>query len=113
MNLVKFKIKGYDEASNSLLVSFASDVTAKQDPEDYDACAFQPITMWPDISDVEEIKRRIAMAGMHHAQLQATKEQFSADANRVAQLKALVGQTHTFTVAELTVADNETPLATV
>jgi hypothetical protein len=114
MNIVKFKIKGYDEASNSLLISFASDSTNSQDPETYTAYAFQPLTMWPDITDVAELKKRIAMAGMYHAQMQETKEKFVADPARVNSLKALVGQTHEFNVADLTVAPaSTTPFQTV
>ena len=113
MNSVKFKIKGYDEASNSLLISFASDATKSQDPETYTAYAFQPLTMWPDVTDIVELKKCIAKAGLHHAQLQEAKEKFVADAARIAQLKALVGQTHEFTVAELTPAPSTTPFQTV
>jgi hypothetical protein len=113
MNSVKFKIKSYDEANNSLVVSFASDTTASQDPETYTAYAFQPLTMWPDITDIEELKKRLGMAGMHHAQMQEAREKFIADPAQVAALKDLVGQTHEFTVAELTVASYKTPTQTV
>ena len=113
MNSVKFKIKSYDEANNSLVVSFASDTTASQDPEAYAAYAFQPLTMWPDVTDIEELKKRLGMAGMHHTQMQEAREKFVADPARVAALKDLVGQTHEFTVAELTATDNQTPFDTV
>jgi len=112
MNSVKFKIKSYDEATNSLVISFASDTTASQDPEAYTAYAFQPLTMWPDVTDIAELKKNLAKAGMHHAQMQEAKEKFVADPARVAEFKALVGQTHEFTVAELTVAST-TPFDTV
>jgi hypothetical protein len=112
MNSIKFKIKGYDEASNSLLISFASDATASTDPEQYDACAFQPLTMWPDVTDSEELKKRIAMAGMNHAKLQEAKEKFVADPQRVAALKSMVGQTYEFSVSALT-NNPTTPFQTV
>lgn len=112
MNSVKFKIKGYDEASNSLLISFASDTTNSQDPETYVAYAFQPLTMWPDVTDIATLKKCIATAGMHHAQMQEAKEKFVLDTDRISSLKALVGQTHEFTVAELT-ATSTTPFDTV
>jgi len=107
------KITGYDEISHSLLVSFASDTTKSQNPADYPTYAFQPLTMWPDVTDISEIKKRIAVAGMHHAQMQEAKENFIADANRVTALKALVGQTHEFTVNELTVVTHDTPFQVV
>jgi len=113
MNKVKFTITGYDEAAKSLLISFASDTTASQDPADYTTYAFQPLTMWPDVTDIEELKKRIAQAGIYHAQMQEADEKFVADAGRVAAIQALVGQTHEFTVAELTATDSDTPLATV
>ena len=112
MNSIKFKIKGYDEASNSLLVSFASDTTASTDPEQYTAYAFQPLTMWPDVTDMEEIKKRIAKAGVYQAQLQEAKEKFAADPQQAAKFKQMVGQTHEFTVAQLSDHDT-TPIATV
>lgn len=112
MNSVKFHIKGYDEASNSLLISFASDTTANTDPAQYTAYAFQPLTMWPDVTDIEELKKRIAMAGMHHAEMQEAKEKFVADPQRVAALKGMVGQTHEFPVSALT-NNPATPFQTV
>lgn len=113
MDKVRMKITGYDEASHSLLVCFASDTTKSQDPADYPSYAFQPMTMWPDVTDPEEIKKRIAVAGMHHAQMQEAKEKFVADPQRVKAFKAMAGQTHDFTVVELTVVAHETPFATV
>lgn len=113
MNKVKMKITGYDETSHSLLVSFASDTTKSQDPADYPTYAFQPLTMWPDVTDPNEIKKRIAMAGMHHAQMQEAKEKFVADPQRVNAFKAMAGQTQEFTVTELTVVAHETPFQVV
>ena len=113
MKYVKMKITGYDEQSQSLLVSFASDTTQSSDPAEYPSFAFQPVNMWPDIKDVEEIKKRIAVAGIYHAEQQATQEAFVADETRVAALKALVGQEASFSVSELTKLDATTPLATV
>jgi hypothetical protein len=112
MNSVKFKIKSYEEDTNSLIISFASDTTASQDPEAYTAYAFQPLTMWPDITDMTELKKELAKAGMWHAQQQEAKEKFVVDSARVAALKSLVGQTHEFTVAELTTTFT-TPFDTV
>lgn len=113
MDKVRMKITGYDEISHSLLVSFASDTTKSQNPMDYPTYAFQPLTMWPDVTDPNEIKKRIAVAGMHHAQMQEAKENFVADPQRVNAFKAMVGQTQEFTVVELVANDSFTPLATV
>jgi hypothetical protein len=95
------KIVGFDEASNSLLVSFASDETASQNPEDYSPVAFQPATMWPDITDLGEIKKRIAVAGMYTASTRANFEKLHSDLGRISALKGLVGQTASFAISDL------------
>ena len=113
MNSVKFKITGYDDISNSIIVSFASDTTASQDPATYAGVALQPLNMWPDVTDIAELKKQIARTGMYQAQRQEDEEKFKADPARIAALKELIGQLHEFTVAELTATDSDTPLATV
>lgn len=101
MNTLYMKIHAYEEASKSLVVSFASDTTVSQDPANYPAYAFQPLNMWPDVVDLEEIKKRIAVAGMYHAEQQAREEAFNADPIRVAQIKNLVGQLRSYAVSDL------------
>lgn len=113
MEKVKMKIMGYDDTSNSLLVSFASDTTKSANPEDYPSYAFQPLTMWPDISDPQEIKKRIAMAGMYQVMLQEAEEKFIADPNRVNAFKSMVGQTYDFSTSELAIPAHETPFQVV
>jgi hypothetical protein len=102
MNTLYMKIHAYDEPSHSLLVSFASDTTASQNPDDYPQYAYQPIRMWPDVSDSEEIKKRIAVAGMYHAEQQEREEKFIADPAKIQQYNAMVDTQASFTVAELT-----------
>ena len=101
MNTLKMKIVAFDEQSQSLEVAFASDETASQNPLDYQAVAYQPLTMWPDTTDIDELKRQIAVAGMWQAEQQAKKEAFIADSNRVNALKALVGQEVQYSVSDL------------
>ena len=101
MDLVKMKIVGYDETNHSLLVAFASDTTASQNPADYPALAYQPISMWPDVTDTVEITRRIAVSGAYQAHQQAIKETFESDQTRIDALKALVGQEFEYTVSSL------------
>lgn len=113
MEKVKMKITGYDDASNSLLVSFASDTTKSSNPEDYPSYAFQPLTMWPDISDPDEIKKRIAMAGVYHVALQEAEEKFASDPDRINALKSMVGQTYDFSTTDLTIPAHETPFQVV
>ena len=115
MNKIKIKINGFDESSQSLLVSFASDKTKNEDPSDYPSIAFQPYKMWPDLDmdNVEEVKKRIALAGIHHVQMQAMEEEFTSDARRSKILKSLVGDTQEYSVVELTTVKYETPFQTV
>ena len=68
------KIVGYEEESGSLLVKVASDETASQNPDDYLTLAYQPAFMFPDISDPEVIKKRIAIASKYSVEQQARKE---------------------------------------
>lgn len=108
MNVVKMKIVGYDENNHSLLVSFAGDTTASQNPADYPALAYQPISMWPDVTDAVEITRRIAVSGMYQVQQQEIKENFESDQTRIDALKALVGQEFEYPISSLvTVATAE------
>ncbi len=95
------KITGYDEETGSLLVCFASDETQSSDPASYPALAFQPQAMWPDETNIERIKKNIAVAGMGQAQAQAIKEAFVMDEQRVAEMRALIGQSFEFSASDL------------
>ena len=102
------KIHAYDEPSHSLLVSFASDTTASQNPDDYPQYAYQPISMWPDVSDSEEIKKRIAVAGMYHAEQQEREEKFVADPTKVQRYKDMVSAQISFSIEELVTSAPDT-----
>lgn len=101
MNTLKMKITGYDEDSNSLLVAFASDITLSSNPESYPSLAYQPLTMWPDITDIDTLKKNIAVAGIWQAEQQAKKEAFIADPIKIAEYNALVGQEIEYSISEL------------
>lgn len=96
------KINSFDEQSNSLIVSFASDTTKSQNPTDYPSYAFQPINMWPDVTDPAEIKKRIAVAGIYHAEQQEREEKFIANPTKVAEYRAMVNAEDSFSIEELT-----------
>ena len=101
MNTIYMKIHSFDEASYSLIVSFASDTTQSQNPADYPSYAFQPMNMWPDVSDPVEIKKRIAVAGIYHAEQQEREEKFVADPAKVAEYNTMVGQIDSYTINTL------------
>lgn len=90
MKKLFMKIKAYDEDSQSLLVSFASDKTKSQNPNDYPAYAYQPASMYPGINDVNQIKKMIAVNGKYLAEQQAIKEQLKDDPVRNEQFKSMV-----------------------
>lgn len=101
MNTIFMKINGYDEVSHSLIVSFASDATKSQDPSDYPSFAYQPYTMYPDVTDPAQIPAKLAAAGIYETEAQERKEAFLSDPAKEATYKTLVGQTLTFNVADL------------
>ena len=101
MKTLFMKIKAFDEQSNSLIVSFASDATQHQDPDQYQSYAFQPLNMWPDVTDPAEIQKRLAVAGMYHAEQQERKEKFVADPVKVQQYKDMVGSQVSYLVDQL------------
>lgn len=101
MNTLYMKIHAFEEQSHSLIVSFASDTTSSQNPEDYPQYAFQPMNMWPDVNDPAEIKKRIAVAGMYHAEQQERKEKFIADPTQVQAYRNMIGQEGSYLVTDL------------
>lgn len=105
MNTLYMKIHEFDADSHSLIVSFASDQTKSKDPNDYGRVAFQPATMWPDVTDLNEIKKRLAVAGVWHAERQARLEFLEENPGTVNNLKSLVGQSEAYSISSLTSAE--------
>lgn len=101
MNTLYMKIHAFEETSYSLIVSFASDTTLSQNPDDYTQYAYQPINMWPDVTDPAEIKKRIATAGIYHAEQQEREEKFIADPAKVQAYKDMVGQSSSYLATDL------------
>jgi hypothetical protein len=101
MNTIYMKIHAFEDQSNSLLVSFASDTTKYQDPDKYPSYAFQPLNMWPDVTDPAEIRKRIAVAGLYHAEQQEREEKFVADSTKVQAYIDMVGQENFYSVSDL------------
>jgi hypothetical protein len=90
MKKLYMKIVGYEEVSGSLLIKVASDETKSQNPDDYDALAYQPAFMFPDIVDPQTIKKRIAVSAKYSAEQQALREQLQTDPERTASFQAMV-----------------------
>jgi hypothetical protein len=101
MQTVYMKIHEYEEESKSLIVSFASDTTRYQDPDMYTRYAFQPLRMWPDVDDPEEIKKRIAVSGMYHAEQQEREEKFIDNQENIEKYRNMIGQVSSYSVENL------------
>ena len=101
MKTLFMKIHQFEEQSHSLIVSFASDTTKYQDPDKYPSYAYQPLHMWPDIDNPEEIKKRIAMSGMYHAEQQEREEKFVADQEKIEKYRDMIGQVSSYPIESL------------
>lgn len=107
MNKIKYKIHKYDEDTNSIIVSFSSDETATNNPDDYESFAFQPIAEYPDITDIEELKKKIAQQGMSLAEMHKKHEDASSNTTMQNKWKALVGQTFEYNVSDVIDSAND------
>jgi hypothetical protein len=105
MSTIKVKVVGYEEASNSVLVSFASDETQSQNPEDYSPVAVQVSAT----DDIEKIKRDLALVGIQVVREQVNKERIVTDIRKVDEIKALVGQEFSFDELELDTSTSAFP----
>jgi hypothetical protein len=101
METVKLKIIDFDEVSQSLIVSFASDTTEYSDPVNYQSYAFQPAQLWPDVTDAEEIKFLLAQAGYNLIKQQEKKEMYSKNLLLIESIKNLIGQEAQYTASEI------------
>ena len=99
-NKIKVKICDYDKLSNSVIVKFSSDTTAKSIDE-YDACAYQP-TMF-SATDPESVIKEIARAGIFTVTEQEKKEKFVEDTTTIQQYQQYIGQEFEFDIETLIV----------
>jgi hypothetical protein len=100
-NTIFMKVTGYDDITHSVLVSFASDSTNSQNPDDYTVYAFQPSVLCPGETNIENVKRIIAQAGIAIAESHTAKESIIANPNRMDDLKSLIGQTFSYSTEDL------------
>jgi hypothetical protein len=101
METIKLKIQDFDSNNISILVSVASDETNSNNPDDYDAVSYSPITMWPDETDTNKILRNLAYANLYNAEQQKMKENLSDSDPRIQWLESIKGKTFEFNVEEL------------
>jgi hypothetical protein len=108
MNKIKYKIQGYDEISHSIIVSYCSDETATNNPDDYTGFALQPLKTYPDVTDMEELKKKIALEGIGLAEQVKQEEVAKANTTMQEKWKALVGQTFEYNVSDVLNIDSDT-----
>jgi len=100
------KIHSYDSQEGSCIASFASDSTKSQNPDDYEKLNYQIFSMWPDVTDMSQIPRLLAVAGKYETERQARRESMIIDENKNLVLNSFVGKTFTFTDEELSPPKN-------
>ena len=105
---VVVKIYGYEEATNSLIVAFNSEGSSV-DIDTRPKLAYQP-TMFENDTP-ENILKQIAKSGVSIAEQQDKQDAFKVDEVAVNAYKGFVGQTLSYTVADLYAAD-VTPVQT-
>jgi hypothetical protein len=101
MKKLILKVHRYVPDEQNLIVSFASDETKSQNPEDYPELAFNPFNLWPEVSDMSQIPLLLARAGIYYVEMQAKKEATVYDEKQQEQLKNLAGQTLEYSLTEL------------
>lgn len=86
------KIVDWDQENLNLIVKFSSDDMLKN-VDDATPLAYQPITMFPGIDDVEEIAKRLAVSGIHVCEMEKTKEEALQNLQLKNDIGSLVGKT--------------------
>lgn len=98
MNTLKMKIHSYDQSSNSLIVSFVSDVSTR-DIDDCQKLAFQ---LHNDLGNTRDaVMKSIAQAGLSIANTQDKKDAMVENPTLIAPYTELVGHTLTYNVSDI------------
>lgn len=88
------KIHQYDKKSDSLTVSFASDLTESTNPADYTPYAIQPSLQFPTATTVDELKQclidfgKSVVADIHRREMLAASEISTALSEQLAGLES-------------------------
>ena len=98
MATYKLHVSGYIEETQQLLVSFSSDDTARE-AEDYQALAFDVVPYGE--ATPEEIMSMIAKTAPTTTGDIVTQETYTESSDKAEGLKALVGQSFTYTDDDL------------
>lgn len=97
MKKIKMKIVEWDDSTMNLVVKFSSDDLSKPIDEQTPLC-YQPLTMFPNISNVDEIIKRLAVSGIHICEIEKIKEDAANNQNLKNSFKELKDKEFEFDV---------------
>jgi hypothetical protein len=100
MEKIKVKIVAFDEESLSLVVAFGDSNSNFDASERNVTLAYQP-TMWPDVTDPNELLKRIAFSGIGILETEKLKKDFATNSSNITTYKSMAGQVFEFSVQEL------------
>lgn len=96
MNKIYIKIHRWDPHSKSLIVSFASDQTKSQNPDDYPQLAIQPMNMWPGVDTIEQIMKNMSNLARIQCEMTVRQEVQNDNLELIGKLEVLAGKEYTF-----------------
>ena len=91
------KIIDWEPQSLSLIVKFTSDVNSFE-VDDARPLAFQPLTMFPGVTDIDEVLKRIAVSGIGICENEAIRENALKNASNLENFANLKDQTFEYDV---------------
>ena len=100
MSQIYMKCKEYDPNTHSILIAFASDETKNQDPEFYGFLNYQPYFMFPDITNLEEMKERLIRIGISVVTEIIKKESLSENVNYTQDMENISNKTFTYNIED-------------
>lgn len=106
MEKITMKVVGWDESTLSLIIKFNSDIN-ESSIDDCVELAYQPMTMFPNVEDIEELLKRVAVGGIHLCEMRALEEQNRKNEENIQKFRDLKGQTFEFDVDHLLNMDRQ------
>lgn len=91
MNKLKMKIVDWDQQSMSLIIKFSSDVNSFE-VDDAVALAYQPLNMFPGITDTDELLKRLAVSGIDLCEREVRRENALKNVSTLITFENLKGQ---------------------
>jgi hypothetical protein len=105
MEKITMKVVDWDESSMSLIVKFNSDIN-ETNIDQATPLAYQPMSMFPNVEDINEVVKRVAVSGIHLCEMRSIEEQNRKNEEKLQKFRQLKDQTFEFTVDELLNMDN-------